>query len=78
MHVRDGEGVNTMEALEERIIELEIRSSFQAEKLEALSDALYAQQKEIDRLTARLTAAERRTTGGDEGGNPAHEKPPHY
>lgn len=68
-----------METLEERIIELEIRSSFQAEKLEALSDALYVQQKELDRLAARLAAAERRmTSGDDEDGGPANEKPPHY
>ena len=69
--------------MEERIIELEIRSSFQAEKLEALSDALYAQQKALDRLAARLAAAERRLAQGDDGDggrgeSPANEKPPHY
>ena len=68
--------------MEERIIELEIRSSFQDQKLEALSEALYAQQKEIDRLTSRLEAADRRIAqlgeGDGAGPSPANDEPPHY
>jgi uncharacterized coiled-coil protein SlyX len=33
--------------MEERIIELEIRSSFQEQKIETLQEAVYAQLKEI-------------------------------
>lgn len=68
--------------MEERITELEIRSSFQDEKLRLLNDALYAQQKELDKLAARLRVTEQRLArlaGASEGEAPASdEQPPHY
>lgn len=67
--------------MEERIIELEIRSSFQEQKIETLQEAVYAQLKEIEKLSARLAAAERhivRLSSGSAGEPPADEKPPHY
>lgn len=75
--------VATMEA---RIIELEMRVSFQEDTLTQLNDALISQQRQIDQLgaqvrdlreelEARIDAA---SSDAAERRNPRDEIPPHY
>lgn len=62
-----------------RLVELEIRYAHASDLVRQLSDALYEQQKAIDRLTQRVAILEGRWRAeqGHEGAAPA-EKPPHY
>ena len=66
--------------MDDRITELEIRFMQQAKLLSELSDVIYAQQREIDRLGARLKDAERRLRAGSEDPEPPPDDspPPHY
>ncbi len=65
---------------EARIAELESRLAFQDDSLQSLSDALYAQQRLIERLEMQMAALLRRVedmrgqlpAGGDD------VPPPHY
>ena len=72
--------------MEDRIIELEMRVSFQEDTLTQLNDALISQQRQIDQLRAqvrdlrdeleaRIDAA---STDAVERRNPRDEIPPHY
>lgn len=72
--------------MEDRIIELEMRVSFQEDTLTQLNDALISQQRQIDQLRAqvrdlrdeleaRIDAA---STDATERRNPRDEIPPHY
>lgn len=65
--------------MEERIIELEIRFTQQQQMLQELSDALFAQQKEIDQLRAEVNLLRARLQA-EPGLVDASEKerPPHY
>jgi SlyX protein len=62
-----------------RLAELELRSMAQTELVQQLSEALYTQQRQLDRLQARFDQLTRRVDA-----NPgqvdaaADEKPPHY
>ena len=62
-----------------RLNELELRSMAQAELVQQLSETLYAQQRQLDRVQARFDQLQRRVEA-----NPgqvdaaADEKPPHY
>ncbi len=64
---------------EPRFIELELRYMQQAELLQQLSDALYAQQQELDALKAEVDLLKRKLEG-DPGLVDAkqQERPPHY
>jgi SlyX protein len=64
---------------ESRFIELELRYMQQADLLQQLSDALYAQQQELDALRAEVEALKRKLEG-EPGLVDAkqHERPPHY
>ena len=67
--------------MEKRIIELEIRSAFQEQKIEALNEAVFSQLKDLEKLAGRVAALERRLTAATsttEEVGPADEKPPHY
>jgi len=64
--------------MEERIVELELRSMAQQRTIEELSDVIYRQQKELDALKA---AVERLASKVQEPGlidAKLQEKPPHY
>ncbi|MHB9118193.1 MAG: SlyX family protein [Burkholderiales bacterium] len=71
---------------EDRMVELESKMSFQEEALQSLSDTVYRQQKQIDRLEAvcqsliehikDLSLAVAEGHAGAGGG--ANERPPHY
>jgi len=67
---------------EERLVEIETKIAFQEKTIKDLSDVLYKQQKEIERLGSICEALMKRdkepselTPGIDA---PANEKPPHY
>ncbi len=64
---------------ESRIVELELRYMQQQELLQELSDALYAQQRELDALRAELEHVKKKLEG-EPGLVDARqqEKPPHY
>lgn len=67
------------EDAEERLTELEIRYAHQARLVQDLSEVLYVQQKELDRLFSRLRELEKKVAG--EPGlvdAQVQEKPPHY
>ena len=63
-----------MDALEDRVTELEIRYTHQQELLSALNELVRGQQATIDELKLQLKQLEAQA-GLD---NPANEKPPHY
>jgi SlyX protein len=68
-------------ALEQRLIELEMRLSFQEQALAELSEALAASRKEAARAAELLERAlsELRQPRGDQYPDPASEPPPpHY
>jgi SlyX protein len=64
---------------ESRIVELELRYMQQQELLQQLSDAMYAQQREMDALRAELEHVKKKLEG-EPGLVDARqqEKPPHY
>lgn len=64
---------------ESRIVELELRYMQQQELLQQLSEALYAQQRELDALRAELNQVKKKLEG-EPGLVDARqqEKPPHY
>jgi len=67
--------------LEQRVIELEMRLSFQEQALAELSEALAASRKEAARTAELLERAlsELRQPRGDQYPDPASEPPPpHY
>ncbi len=67
---------------EERLVEIETRIAFQEQTIKDLSDVIYKQQQEIDRLGAICAALEKQSKelaeSNQGGGAPANEQPPHY
>ncbi len=64
------------EAIDPRIVDLEIRFMGQEKMLQDLSDVLVAHQKIIDRLEADVAALRERTP--EESEPIGDERPPHY
>lgn len=64
--------------MEERIIELELRTMAQQQSIEELSDVLYSQQKEIDALKTMIEHLSRKVSEPGLVDAKAVEKPPHY
>ncbi|WP_394692120.1 SlyX family protein [Hyphobacterium sp.] len=63
----------------DRLDTLEMLVAEQQRTIEDLSDGLLRQQKELDRLTARLRASDDRIAELESGlPSPGNEKPPHY
>ena len=63
--------------MEERLVELELRSMAQQQTIEELSDVLYRQQKELDALKQLVEQLSRKIA---EPGlvDAKQERPPHY
>lgn len=62
-----------------RLTELELRSMQQADLVQQLSEALYAQQRQLDRLHGRLEQLQKRVEASPGLVDAAaDEKPPHY
>jgi uncharacterized coiled-coil protein SlyX len=66
--------------MEERIIELELRSMQQQRTIEELSDVVYKQQQQIDLLKSTLQQLARKMAAGEPGlvDEKGPERPPHY
>ena len=66
---------------EQRVIDLEIKISYQEVALEALHRQVYDQNKKIDQLEDKLKKLVHRFDAETESGTdigPSNEKPPHY
>ncbi len=66
--------------MDQRLTELEIRYTHQAELLTELSSVLYEQQRVMAKLEARVKELERRLADEGPGGDGPipNEPPPHY
>nr|WP_180317543.1 SlyX family protein [Delftia acidovorans] len=76
-----GGGHADADALQARVMELEIKASYTEDLLEQLNLTIYRQQQQIDRLLDELRDLRRRVPeGGPAGGatNLRDELPPHY
>ena len=69
-----------LQVLQERIMELEIKSSYAEDLLEQLNMTIYRQQQQIDLLINEVRELKRQAPEGGQGGprNPRDELPPHY
>lgn len=67
-------------ALDERVTELESRLAFQDDTIQALNDALVAQQRVIERLQLQIKELARRQeeASGQFGISEDEAPPPHY
>lgn len=70
----------TTQQYDQRLIDLETRIAFQEDSIQALSDEIYRQQKELDRLQQLCSIMLQRLQDVSAGGptGPVDEKPPHY
>ena len=67
---------------EKRLVELETQITFQDQTIKDLSDVVYKQQQELERLATLCAALEEQSKELAESHQvsdvPANEKPPHY
>jgi SlyX protein len=70
----------SLEALQERVTELEIKASYTEDLLEQLNMTIYRQQQQIDLLVNEVRELRRQVPEGGPGGprNLRDELPPHY
>ncbi|MFZ2524687.1 MAG: SlyX family protein [Candidatus Ferrigenium altingense] len=67
--------------IEERLVNIEAKITFQEDLIEELNKTVYQQQQKLDRLEAFCESLARRIQSLAEAGNeemPANERPPHY
>jgi SlyX protein len=67
--------------IEERLVNIEAKITFQEDLIEELNKTVYQQQQKLDRLEAFCESLARRIQSLAETGNeemPANERPPHY
>jgi len=64
--------------MEERIVDLELRSMAQQQTIDELSDVIYRQQKELDALKAALAQLSKKVEEPGVVDAKQVEKPPHY
>jgi SlyX protein len=67
--------------LEQRLVAIETKITFQEDLIEELNKIVYQQQKKLDRLEAVCESLVRHIESMAEERNegmPAHERPPHY
>ncbi len=69
-----------MTNLDQRIIDLETKISFQDKSIEDLSDSLYQHQQQIIQLEKALQVLQKRIESDQQGESEIRpqEKPPHY
>ncbi|MEL0082540.1 MAG: SlyX family protein [Gammaproteobacteria bacterium] len=67
-------------SIEQRLIELESRLTFQDDGIQALGDLVYAQQQQLDRLQKSIDLLNQRFQEVSAGGTDkiVDEPPPHY
>ena len=69
------------QAIEQRLMELEVKAAFAEDQLEQLSDLIYRQQQQIDLLLHELRLLRERMPEQGSGTGVRHlrdEIPPHY
>lgn len=67
--------------LEERLIKIETKITFQEDLIEELNKTVYQQQNKLDRLERICESLVRHIESLEEAGGeskPANERPPHY
>ncbi|MGC2457214.1 MAG: SlyX family protein [Gallionellaceae bacterium] len=66
--------------IEERLVKIETKISFQEDLIEELNKTVYQQQKKLERLEAICESLARHveSLAAATEGKPAHERPPHY
>jgi SlyX protein len=67
--------------IEERLVNIETKITFQEDLIEELNKTVYQQQQKLDRLEAICTTLSRHIQSLAEAGNEgksANERPPHY
>ena len=67
--------------IEERLVNIEAKITFQEDLIEELNKTVYQQQQKLDRLEAFCESLAGQIQSQAEAGNegmPANEKPPHY
>ncbi|HLP98741.1 MAG TPA: SlyX family protein [Sideroxyarcus sp.] len=68
--------------IEDRLVDIETKISFQEDLIEELNKTLYQQQQKLDQLEEICRALARHVQAlaeaGNEGKSPSHERPPHY
>jgi uncharacterized coiled-coil protein SlyX len=66
--------------VEDRIIELELRYTQQQDELQKLSDVVWAQARQLDRLESELRQLRQLLASGapDDGTGVPDDPPPHY
>jgi SlyX protein len=71
---------NTVQALEQRITDLEIKASFAEDTVEQLNQVIVRQQEQIDRLVRELVELRNRAVAAEPEGvrSLRDELPPHY
>lgn len=71
---------DTLQALEQRITDLEIKASFAEDTVEQLNAVVVRQQEQIDRLIRELVELRNRATAAEPGEARSlrDELPPHY
>ncbi|MNN86843.1 hypothetical protein D3C81_2043110 [compost metagenome] len=76
----DTQTSDALHRAQERITELEIKSSYVEDTLDQLNMAMYRQQQQIDALIAEVRNLRQQvpTDGGGGGRNLRDELPPHY
>ena len=72
--------MDTLQALERRITDLEIKASFAEDTVEQLNQVVVRQQAQIDRLVRELVELRDRAAAAEPGGpgGMRDELPPHY
>lgn len=72
--------MDTLQALEQRITELEIKASFTEDTVETLNQVIVRQQEQIDRLVRELVELRNQASAAEPGGfrSLRDELPPHY
>lgn len=67
--------------IEERLVNIETKITFQEDLIEELNKTVYQQQQKLDQLEEICRALARHVQALSETGNesrPANERPPHY
>lgn len=66
------------DAVENRLIDIEIKLAHQEHLVESLNERVYEQQQQIDKLEHLIAAMAERIRTRDAAQAPINERPPHY
>jgi uncharacterized coiled-coil protein SlyX len=61
--------------MEQRLVDLEMRYTHIEQQLRELSDVVFEQQKQLERMTKEIGSLRSRLGDADDD---THERPPHY